>query len=274
MKIEDRNNLGSEYRLGLPAIEQVRAHEARGGWWMGRYPEMHPLPPLIGRFQFDREMRFTHIRYITDSPSSVLEYRPCLPDGTPCPWPSNDIAEERADWRYVPKCLCKEIHPDDRPCVVCEARGTTSVEADSPNEADLRIKIKLLRPNVRIPAYQTEGAAGLDLHCPDPCVISPREIRKVGIGIAISIPLGYEGQVRPRSGLATKGLVVLGTIDSDYRGEIAVTLINLGDKAIPFHAGDRIAQLVIAPIPRVRLEQVEALDETVRGDKGHGSTGR
>lgn len=84
----ERLRAGVPYRPGLPSVEQVRAHEARGGWWQGRYPACRSLPPQIGCFQrpFGLPMEFSHIRYITDSPSSVLEYRPCDADGTPCEW--------------------------------------------------------------------------------------------------------------------------------------------------------------------------------------------
>ena len=99
----------------------------------------------------------------------------------------------------------------------------------------------------------------------------------VPTGLAMAIPAGFEGQVRPRSGLSTKHGVTVpnapGTIDADYRGELMVTLINLGSEAVEIHHGLRIAQLVIAPVAHVRIEQVTTLDETARGEGGFGSTG-
>ncbi|MCG8454504.1 MAG: dUTP diphosphatase [Spirochaetales bacterium] len=131
-----------------------------------------------------------------------------------------------------------------------------------------------------IPTYATEGAAGADL-----CACIPTEIQ-VGVGervmvptgIRLAIPTGWEAQVRPRSGLAwKKGLTVVnapGTIDADYRGEVAVLLINLGQEAVNISPGERIAQMVFARAPQAQLQWVEALPKTHRGDGGFGSTGR
>lgn len=130
-----------------------------------------------------------------------------------------------------------------------------------------------------LPAYQSPGAAGLDLAAAvtTPTVIRPGERRFVPTGIAVAIPRGFEGQVRPRSGLALKhGIGIVnspGTIDSDYRGEIGIVLINHGAEPFTVNRGDRIAQLVIAPVAHVDVESAEALDETDRGGGGYGSTG-
>jgi dUTP pyrophosphatase len=133
-----------------------------------------------------------------------------------------------------------------------------------------------------LPDYQTAGAAGFDLFAaiPDtkPLTLRPGGGRAlVPTGIAIALPAGYEGQVRPRSGLATRhGLTILnspGTIDADYRGEIQVVLANLGNEDVTITRGMRIAQLVIAPVARAQIVQVASLDETVRGNGGFGSTG-
>jgi dUTP pyrophosphatase len=133
-----------------------------------------------------------------------------------------------------------------------------------------------------LPAYQTEGAAGMDLHAAlaedAPVVLQPGARTLVPTGFAIALPVGYEAQVRPRSGLAAKhGVTCLnapGTIDHDYRGEVQVILINHG--AEPFHIrrGERIAQMLIAPVTRAAWREVDSLDETDRGAGGFGSTGQ
>lgn len=133
--------------------------------------------------------------------------------------------------------------------------------------------------DVPLPAYQSAGAAGLDLAAAvtTSTVIHPGERRFIPTGIAVGIPEGFEGQVRPRSGLALKhGIGIVnspGTIDSDYRGEIGVVLVNLGSEPFAVTPGARIAQLVIAPVARVEVEVVASLDETKRGGGGYGSTG-
>lgn len=132
-----------------------------------------------------------------------------------------------------------------------------------------------------LPAYQSEGAAGLDLHAavPNqvPLIIQPGAWASVPTGIAMALPSGMEGQVRPRSGLAARhGITVLnapGTIDCDYRGEIQVLLVNLGREPFAVERGTRIAQLIVAPTCRVQLAEVENLDQTQRGAQGFGSTG-
>lgn len=130
-----------------------------------------------------------------------------------------------------------------------------------------------------LPAYATPGAAGMDLHAAvtETVTLLPGERRLIPCGIRLALPDGYEAQVRPRSGLALRhgiGMVnAPGTIDSDYRGPVGVLLVNLGDTPFPVRRGDRIAQLVVAPITRVVWDRVSALPETVRGEGGFGSTG-
>jgi dUTP pyrophosphatase len=132
-----------------------------------------------------------------------------------------------------------------------------------------------------LPAYETAHAAGMDLRAavPDdaPFVLKPGSRHAVPTGLAFALPAGLEGQVRPRSGLALKaGVTCLntpGTIDADYRGEVKVILINLGEEDFTIRRGDRIAQLVIAPVIQAGWSEVESLDETARGAGGFGSTG-
>jgi dUTP pyrophosphatase len=130
-----------------------------------------------------------------------------------------------------------------------------------------------------IPRYQSEGAAGLDLHAAVEAdtPIEPGRVVQVPCGLQLAIPAGFEGQVRPRSGLAKKSAVTVanapGTIDSDYRGELCVLLINLGSAPFTVRRGDRIAQLVIAPVAHADLRVVEELPGTVRGAGGFGHTG-
>ena len=134
--------------------------------------------------------------------------------------------------------------------------------------------------DVPLPAYQSTGAVGLDLCAAvvEDVSIGPGERKLVPTGVRVAIPEGYEGQVRPRSGLALKfGITVLnapGTIDPDYRGELMVLLVNHGDAPFVVRRGERIAQLVICPVARAELVVVETLDETTRGAGGYGSTGR
>ncbi len=131
-----------------------------------------------------------------------------------------------------------------------------------------------------LPAYQTSGAAGADLCAAiaEPLTLQPLQRVLVPTGLALAIPPGFEGQVRPRSGIAVKrGLTVPnapGTIDSDYRGELFVALVNLDPLPQTIARGERIAQLVIAPVQQAQFQLVTALDATARGDGGFGSTGR
>jgi dUTP pyrophosphatase len=144
------------------------------------------------------------------------------------------------------------------------------------------IRIKLTRlphgEGLPLPHYTTEGAAGLDVTAAEELTLQPGQRHAVATGFAIEIPHGYEVQVRPRSGLALKhGITCLntpGTIDSDYRGEVKVILANLGHEAFAVRRGERIAQLVPAPVLRADFREVAALNETSRGAGGFGSTGR
>ncbi|MDX9826436.1 MAG: dUTP diphosphatase [Spirochaetia bacterium] len=137
----------------------------------------------------------------------------------------------------------------------------------------------LLDDGARLPEYKTSGSAGADLRaCLETAVwLQPMERRAVPTGLRLELPEGYEAQVRPRSGLALeKGLTCLnspGTIDSDYRGEIKVILINLGSEAVCIENGDRIAQLVVSPCIRGAFEPVETITDSARGEGGFGSTG-
>ncbi len=145
--------------------------------------------------------------------------------------------------------------------------------------ARVKVRVKRLRPSpVPLPRYMTESSSGLDLFADvEETVLEPGERKLIPTGIALSIPAGYEGQVRPRSGLALKrGITVVntpGTIDADYRGELGVLLINLGQESFRLKRGDRIAQLVVAPVSRVELELCEELDSTPRNEGGFGHTG-
>ena len=129
-----------------------------------------------------------------------------------------------------------------------------------------------------LPEYATPASAGVDLRASEARVIPPGGRALVPTGLRIALPEGYEAQVRPRSGLALKHGVTLpnspGTIDADYRGEIGVILMNLGQEPFVVEPGDRIAQMVVAPVVRVAWSEAEALDATERGEGGFGSTGR
>jgi dUTP pyrophosphatase len=132
-----------------------------------------------------------------------------------------------------------------------------------------------------LPSYATEDSAGMDLYAALPSgvltTLHPGERALISTGLRIAVPPGYEAQVRPRSGLAMRhGISMVnapGTIDSDYRGVVQVLLINLGQETVRFQRGDRIAQLVVAPVMRAKWELTERLDETERGSSGFGSTG-
>ncbi|CAG1009370.1 dUTP pyrophosphatase [Phycisphaerales bacterium] len=145
------------------------------------------------------------------------------------------------------------------------------------------LRIRKLHRAAILPEYQSAGAAGMDLvaclpDSPAGMTLAPGDIAVVPTGLAMAIPAGFEGQVRPRSGLSTKhGISVPnapGTIDSDYRGELKVALVNLGRAAFAITHGMRIAQLVIAPVTRAEVAEVQTLDDTARGEGGFGSTGR
>ena len=144
---------------------------------------------------------------------------------------------------------------------------------------DLNVKI-VNKSNHQLPSYATAGSAGMDLKANTdvPISLKPMERYLFPTGMYIQLPEGYEAQIRPRSGLAAKyGVTVTnapGTIDSDYTGEIGVSLINLSTDTVVIYPGDRIAQMVVAKYEKVTWEEVASLDETERGDGGFGSTGR
>jgi len=158
------------------------------------------------------------------------------------------------------------------PTVLAEARYDAVVTP--------RVQIKKLRPDAVVPKYMTEHAAGLDLSAAieAPITIEPGERLAIGTGLAFALPPGFEGQIRPRSGLARKHGITLvnspGTLDSDFRGELMVLVINHGREPVRIASGERIAQMVIAPVVQAHLEEVEELSETARGAGGFGSTGR
>ena len=132
--------------------------------------------------------------------------------------------------------------------------------------------------DLELPSYASDEAAGMDIRSAEDVIVYPQRHAVVKTGIAMAIPFGYEMQCRPRSGLAVKhGITITnspGTIDSDYRGELMVILHNLGMEPFEIVRGDRIAQLVLAKVPRLPIEEVDELNETIRGAGGFGSTGR
>tara|TARA_B100000941_G_scaffold252156_1_gene199131 strand:- start:140 stop:580 length:441 start_codon:yes stop_codon:yes gene_type:complete len=142
------------------------------------------------------------------------------------------------------------------------------------------ILIKRFSKDINLPKYETEGSSGMDLaaHIKNSLQIKPGNTLMVPTGIAVSIPKNFEIQIRPRSGLAARNKISVlntpGTIDSDYRGEIKVILINLGEKTFTVEKGARIAQMVLCPIVKGRVKEVESLGETLRGSSGFGSTGK
>ena len=142
-----------------------------------------------------------------------------------------------------------------------------------------KIQIKKLSDSVSIPKYETTGSSGMDIaaHIPNNIIIDPGEKALVSTGLSISIPVGYEVQIRPRSGLAAKKSITVlnspGTIDADYRGEIKVILINLGKEKFVVKNGERIAQMVVCPVIQASLDEVKELSDTARGAGGFGSTG-
>ncbi len=144
----------------------------------------------------------------------------------------------------------------------------------------VKLLIKKLQKNIILPEYKTDGSSGMDLmaNVEQTVKILPGEKKIISTGIMVAIPEQYEIQIRPRSGLAAKnGISVLntpGTIDSDYRGEIKVILINLGKDIFQINKNDRIAQMIVCPIIKVELKEVESLPETVRGEGGFGSTNK
>lgn len=141
----------------------------------------------------------------------------------------------------------------------------------------MKVRLKRLNPEAKKLCYAHEGDSGVDLYAVEDHLIKPGERKLIATGISISIPKGYEAQVRPKSGLAANhGVTVLntpGTVDSGYRGEVKVIAINLGDHAYSVEKGKKIAQLVFCRVEEAEIEDVEDLDETTRGEGGFGSTG-
>ena len=148
-------------------------------------------------------------------------------------------------------------------------------------EKKLKVQFVKVHPKAQLPTYATSGSAGMDLTnvLDKPLTLKPLDRAKVGTGLILVLPPGYEGQVRPRSGLSAKYGITLtncvGTIDSDYRGEVCCLMINLGNEPYTIEPGERIAQLVIAPVVHVEVEFIEKIpEETKRGSGGFGSTGK
>ena len=144
----------------------------------------------------------------------------------------------------------------------------------------VKILVKKFNKKIKLPVYKTSGSSGMDIvaYVKKKITIRPSGIAIIPTGIALAIPKNYEIQIRPRSGLAAKkGITVLntpGTIDSDYRGEVKVILINLSKKAFVVKSGDRIAQMILSPVIKGKLREVNILPETIRGRGGFGSTGK
>ena len=144
----------------------------------------------------------------------------------------------------------------------------------------VKILVKKFNKKIKLPVYKTSGSSGMDIvaYVKKKITIRPNGIVIIPTGIALAIPKNYEIQIRPRSGLAAKkGITVLntpGTIDSDYRGEVKVILINLSKKAFVVKSGDRIAQMILCPMIKGKLKEVSILPETIRGRGGFGSTGK
>ena len=143
----------------------------------------------------------------------------------------------------------------------------------------INLKIKKISKLAQLPAYATEGAAGMDLYAAneEPITLAPLERKLVPLGFTMELPAGYEAQIRPRSGMAIKRGITLsncvGTVDEDYRGEVCVGLVNLSREDYTIQTGDRIAQMVIAPVTKAVIIEADELAQTVRGEGGFGSTG-
>ena len=144
----------------------------------------------------------------------------------------------------------------------------------------VKILIKKLSKNIKLPNYETNGSSGMDLtaNVEKEIILKPGEKQLIPTGIALAMPKGYEIQIRPRSGLAAKKSISVlntpGTVDSDYRGEIKIILINLSKESFMVKSGDRVAQMILCPVVKGKLQVVESLPKTVRGKKGFGSTGK
>ena len=143
----------------------------------------------------------------------------------------------------------------------------------------INLKIKKISNLAKKPSYATEGAAGMDLYAANenPIVLKPMDRALIPLGFTMELPSGYEAQIRPRSGMAIKHGITLsncvGTIDEDYRGEVCVGIINVSDKSYEIKTGDRIAQMIIAPVTKAQIIEVDELVQTQRGEGGFGSTG-
>jgi len=144
----------------------------------------------------------------------------------------------------------------------------------------VKILVKKFDKNIKLPTYETSGSSGMDLvaYIKNKITIKPGKTAMISTGIAIAIPKNYEIQIRPRSGLAAKkGISVLntpGTVDSDYRGEIKIILINLSEESFVVKSGDRVAQMVLCPVVKAKLKEVKNLPKTIRNRDGFGSTGK
>ena len=144
----------------------------------------------------------------------------------------------------------------------------------------VKILIKKFDKNIKLPTYKTSGSSGMDLiaYIKNKITIKPGKTTMIPTGIAVAVPKNYEIQIRPRSGLAAKKSISVlntpGTIDSDYRGEIKIILINLGKKSFIVKSGDRVAQMIICPVVKGKHQEVKSLPKTVRGKGGFGSTGK
>ena len=144
----------------------------------------------------------------------------------------------------------------------------------------VKVRIKKLDPSVKLPAYKTDGASGMDLMAfiKKPIIVKPKTSQLIPTGLSVAFSKKYEIQIRPRSGLAAKNNISVlntpGTIDSDYRGEIKIIIYNHGIENFIIHNEDRIAQMVLAPVEKIKLEETKNLDETIRGKGGFGSTGK
>ena len=143
----------------------------------------------------------------------------------------------------------------------------------------INLKIKKISKFAQLPTYATEGAAGMDLYAAneEPITLAPLERKLIPLGFTMELPTGYEAQIRPRSGMAIKRGITLsncvGTVDEDYRGEVCVGVVNLSREEYTIQTGDRIAQMVVAPVTKAIIIEADELAETVRGEGGFGSTG-
>ena len=144
----------------------------------------------------------------------------------------------------------------------------------------VKVQIKKLDPSVKLPAYKTDGASGMDLMAfiKESITVKPKTSELIPTGLSVAFSKNYEIQIRPRSGLAAKNNVSVlntpGTIDSDYRGELKVIIFNHGDENFIIENGDRIAQMVLTPVLKIELQETKTLAETIRGEGGFGSTGK